>query len=127
MNLYCLEKLHVGQILITCYLQTWKFMCSQSTSSRHLHVFLAILDGPFFMQQVLKLLSCLGATSPTWRCSCAAALSSLVRSSNTMECFLLVPFVWGCSFLITKSSPMGAGTGFICSVDRMKSCWSALL
>lgn len=99
-------------------------MCSQSTSSKHLHVFFAILVGAFFTQQLLKSTSCLATTS---RCSCAAAFSTLVRSSRTIECFLLVPCFWGCSFFTTKSSPRGAGIGFTCSVERMCCGWSALL
>lgn len=98
---------------------TWKFMCSQSTSSRHWHDFLAMdLDGAL-KQHASRVVSFLGTISPLGRCSCAAALSSLVRSSNTMECFLLVPLPLTFSFFTTKSSPSGAGTGFNCSEDRM--------
>lgn len=103
-----------------CYfVHTWKFMCSQSTSSRHWQDFLAMcLDG-VLIQHVSRVVSFLGTISPLGRCSCAAALSSLVRSSNTMECFLLVPLPLTFSFFTTKSSPRGAGTGFNCSEDRM--------
>lgn len=108
------------ECMLTCTcVHTWKFMWSQSTSSRHWQDFLAMdLDGAL-KQHASRVVSFLGTISPLGRCSCAAALSSLVRSSNTMECFLLVPLPFTFSFFTTKSSPSGAGTGFNCSEDRM--------
>ena len=102
-------------------------MWSQSTPSRHRQDFFAACFAGVFIQQVLRLLSFFGLTSALGRCSCAAALSTFVRSSSTMECFLLVPLPFSHSFLTTRSRPRGAGTGLTCSVDSMYSFSSTLL